>query len=297
MADAAAPLAARAAIGAGATPASAPGRGCGRRRPAYRASTTAARCGAALAGGRAGGCAARRAPRLDRDPRPAGSGVASFRDRWAARDGGSRALVIADFVATSTANACRVTARSRLRTRSSRSRTWPSEHGGGPGGAPRRGRRRPARRLRSTLAAALAAAGTTVLPARRSARGATRSSARPSGVTGARARGRGRPAASCSRPGPGAPRATSLLRRCPRVPRRGDRRRRHDRRGHRRRSRPRDLPSAVTWVGGPSRTSDLEMRPTFGIHGPKAVEVVLVDIPEHSGPDRTGGRLHTRGRS
>jgi len=41
----------------------------------------------------------------------------------------------------------------------------------------------------------------------------------------------------------------------------------------------RDLPSAVVWVGGPSRTSDLEMRPTFGIHGPKAVEVVLVDIP------------------
>ncbi len=37
------------------------------------------------------------------------------------------------------------------------------------------------------------------------------------------------------------------------------------------------LPSAVVWIGGPSRTSDLEMRPTFGIHGPKAVEVVLVD--------------------
>ena len=37
------------------------------------------------------------------------------------------------------------------------------------------------------------------------------------------------------------------------------------------------LPSAVVWIGGPSRTSDLEMRPTFGIHGPKIVEVVLVD--------------------
>ena len=40
------------------------------------------------------------------------------------------------------------------------------------------------------------------------------------------------------------------------------------------------LPSAVTWIGGPSRTSDLEMRPTFGIHGPKSVEVVLVE-PGH----------------
>ncbi len=36
------------------------------------------------------------------------------------------------------------------------------------------------------------------------------------------------------------------------------------------------LPSALTWVGGPSRTSDLEMRPTLGIHGPKTVELVLV---------------------
>jgi L-lactate dehydrogenase complex protein LldG len=39
---------------------------------------------------------------------------------------------------------------------------------------------------------------------------------------------------------------------------------------------PDALPSAITWVGGPSRTSDLEMRPTFGIHGPRTVEVVLV---------------------
>ena len=37
------------------------------------------------------------------------------------------------------------------------------------------------------------------------------------------------------------------------------------------------LPSAITWVGGPSRTSDLEMRPTFGIHGPRTVEIVLVE--------------------
>ncbi len=37
-----------------------------------------------------------------------------------------------------------------------------------------------------------------------------------------------------------------------------------------------DLPSAVMWVGGPSRTSDLEMRPTFGVHGPRSVDVILV---------------------
>lgn len=37
------------------------------------------------------------------------------------------------------------------------------------------------------------------------------------------------------------------------------------------------MPSAVSWIGGPSRTSDLEMRTTFGVHGPKTVDVVLVD--------------------
>jgi L-lactate utilization protein LutC len=37
------------------------------------------------------------------------------------------------------------------------------------------------------------------------------------------------------------------------------------------------LPSALTWVGGPSRTGDLEMVQTLGVHGPKRVEVVLVD--------------------
>jgi L-lactate utilization protein LutC len=39
-----------------------------------------------------------------------------------------------------------------------------------------------------------------------------------------------------------------------------------------------ELPSALTWVGGPSRTGDLEMVTTLGVHGPKAVEVVLVDV-------------------
>jgi L-lactate dehydrogenase complex protein LldG len=37
-----------------------------------------------------------------------------------------------------------------------------------------------------------------------------------------------------------------------------------------------DLPSALTWVGGPSRTGDLEMVQTLGVHGPKRVDVVLV---------------------
>jgi L-lactate dehydrogenase complex protein LldG len=37
------------------------------------------------------------------------------------------------------------------------------------------------------------------------------------------------------------------------------------------------LPSALSWIGGPSRTSDLEMRTTFGVHGPKTVDTVLVD--------------------
>ena len=37
------------------------------------------------------------------------------------------------------------------------------------------------------------------------------------------------------------------------------------------------LPSALTWVGGPSRTGDLEMIQTLGVHGPAAVEVVLLE--------------------
>lgn len=37
------------------------------------------------------------------------------------------------------------------------------------------------------------------------------------------------------------------------------------------------LPSAWSWIGGPSRTGDLEMVQTLGVHGPVAVEVVVVD--------------------
>jgi L-lactate dehydrogenase complex protein LldG len=37
------------------------------------------------------------------------------------------------------------------------------------------------------------------------------------------------------------------------------------------------LPSALLWIGGPSRTGDLEMITTLGVHGPRAVEMVVVD--------------------
>jgi L-lactate dehydrogenase complex protein LldG len=37
-----------------------------------------------------------------------------------------------------------------------------------------------------------------------------------------------------------------------------------------------ELPSALIWVGGPSRTADLEMRPTIGVHGPRSVDVVVI---------------------
>jgi len=38
-----------------------------------------------------------------------------------------------------------------------------------------------------------------------------------------------------------------------------------------------ELPSGLTWIGGPSRTGDLEMITTLGMHGPRAVEVLLLE--------------------
>jgi L-lactate utilization protein LutC len=37
-----------------------------------------------------------------------------------------------------------------------------------------------------------------------------------------------------------------------------------------------EMPSALTWIGGPSRTGDLEMITTLGVHGPRGVEIVLL---------------------
>lgn len=37
------------------------------------------------------------------------------------------------------------------------------------------------------------------------------------------------------------------------------------------------LPSALTWVGGPSRTGDLGVTLTLGVHGPRAVAILVVD--------------------
>jgi L-lactate dehydrogenase complex protein LldG len=184
-------------------------------------------------------------------------------------------VVIADFVAMSTANSCRVHGPLAPTDALSTVTRLVAEHGGGPGG----GRVAIADDPVTTalgVAASLADAGTSVLRADDPSWPDALVDAAV-GVTGA-ALGVAETGTLVLMPGPGAPRATSLL---PAVhvcliatadvvativdavtalP-------------------SRDLPSAVVWVGGPSRTSDLEMRPTFGIHGPKAVEVVLVEIP------------------
>ncbi len=49
-------------------------------------------------------------------------------------------------------------------------------------------------------------------------------------------------------------------------------------------SRIASLPSALVWISGPSRSADLEMTLTLGVHGPASVDVVIVE-------DRTGERL------
>ena len=36
------------------------------------------------------------------------------------------------------------------------------------------------------------------------------------------------------------------------------------------------LPSALTWVSGPSRSADLEMTLTLGVHGPASLDVVIL---------------------
>jgi len=94
------------------------------------------------------------------------------------------------------------------------------------------------------------------------------------GVTGARL-AVADPAAIALAAGPGAPRATSLvppvhvcvLRVDDVVPTLAD---------ALARVAQQEMPSALTWIGGPSRTGDLEMILTLGVHGPRTVEVVLL---------------------
>jgi L-lactate dehydrogenase complex protein LldG len=38
-----------------------------------------------------------------------------------------------------------------------------------------------------------------------------------------------------------------------------------------------DLPSNLVWVSGPSRSADLELILTVGVHGPGSVDVIVVD--------------------
>ncbi len=40
-----------------------------------------------------------------------------------------------------------------------------------------------------------------------------------------------------------------------------------------------DLPSALTFITGPSRTGDIEQKLTIGIHGPAELHLVLIDRP------------------
>ena len=38
-----------------------------------------------------------------------------------------------------------------------------------------------------------------------------------------------------------------------------------------------DLPSGLVWVSGPSRSADLELVLTVGVHGPGSVDVIVVE--------------------
>jgi L-lactate dehydrogenase complex protein LldG len=42
-----------------------------------------------------------------------------------------------------------------------------------------------------------------------------------------------------------------------------------------------DLPSGLVWVSGPSRSADLELVLTVGVHGPGSVDVIVVDEERH----------------
>jgi L-lactate dehydrogenase complex protein LldG len=38
-----------------------------------------------------------------------------------------------------------------------------------------------------------------------------------------------------------------------------------------------ELPSNLVWVSGPSRSADLELVLTVGVHGPRTVDVIVVE--------------------
>jgi len=186
------------------------------------------------------------------------------------------AEIVADYTAAATANACRVHGPVGAPDAVTLVTAIVAAHGAGPGGAKAAVADD---RLTTALGvtAALTAAGTSVLspddPGWR-----TDLMRAAAGVTGA-ALAVAQTGSLVLTPGPGAPRATSLV---PPV---------HvcllatdtivatidDAIARLGACSPGGLPGAITWVGGPSRTSDLEMRPTLGIHGPKTVEVVLVE--------------------
>jgi L-lactate dehydrogenase complex protein LldG len=189
---------------------------------------------------------------------------------------GAPSSLVAGYTAASTANSCRVHGPVPAADAVALVTALVAGHGAGPGG----GRAAVADdELTSALGIgpALADAGTTVMSATDPA-WRERLMVAAVGVTGA-ALAVAQTGSLVVTPGPGAPRATSLV---PpvhvclvatgtivatiedaimRLASLG----------------PEGLPSAITWIGGPSRTSDLEMRPTLGIHGPRTVEVVLVE--------------------